>query len=51
VWRPAATRDDVPLTPAERTELARLRKQVTEQEKDIAFLKKASAYFAASQPK
>ena len=46
-----ATRDDVPLTPAERTELARLRKQVAEQEKDIAFLKKASAYFAASQPK
>jgi FAD/FMN-containing dehydrogenase len=47
----AAARDDVPLTPAERTELARLRKQVAEQEKDIAFLKKASAYFAASQPK
>jgi len=46
-----ATRDDVPLTPAERTELARLRKQVAEQGKDIAFLKKASAYFAASQPK
>jgi transposase len=44
-------RNDEPLTPAERTELARLRKQVTEQEKDIAFLKKASAYFAASQPK
>ena len=35
-----ATRDDVPLTPAERTELTRLRKQVAEQEKDIAFLKK-----------
>jgi transposase len=34
------------LTVAERTELARLRKQ-----EDIAFLKKASAYFAASQPK
>jgi hypothetical protein len=31
--------DHVPLTPAERTELARLRKQVAEQEKDIAFLK------------
>jgi transposase len=26
-------------------------KQVSEQEKDIAFLKKASAYFAASQPR
>ena len=36
----AATREDVPLTPAERIELARLRKQVAEQEKDIAFLKK-----------
>jgi hypothetical protein len=34
-----------------RTELARLRKQVAEQEKDIVFLKKASAYFAASQPR
>ena len=29
----------------------RLRKQVAEQEKDIAFLGKALAYFAASQPK
>ena len=47
----SAARNDVPLTPAERTELARLRKQVAEQEKDIAFLKKASAYFAASQPR
>jgi transposase len=47
----AAARDEVPLTSAERTELARLRKQVAEEEKDIAFLKKASAYFAASQPK
>ena len=34
----AAARNDEPLTPAERTELARLRKQVVEQEKDIAFL-------------
>jgi hypothetical protein len=33
------------------TELARLRRQVSEQEKDIAFLKKASAYFAANQQK
>lgn len=40
-----------PLTAAERTELTRLRKQVSEQEKDIAFLKKASAYFAANQQK
>jgi hypothetical protein len=39
------------VTAAERTELARLRKQVDEQEKDIAFLKEASAYLAASQPR
>ncbi|MDL9939045.1 transposase [Gordonia sp. ABSL1-1] len=37
-----------PLTAAERDELTRLRRQVAEQEKDIAFLKKASAYFAAN---
>lgn len=36
----AATSGDQPLTAAERTELARLRKQVSGQEKDIAFLKK-----------
>ena len=47
----AAARNEVPLTPAERAELSRLRKQVVEQEKDIAFLKKASAYFAANGPK
>src|ERR1700677_667908 len=46
----AATHND-PLPPAGPTKLARLRKQVAEQEKDIAFLKKASAYFAASQPR
>ena len=45
----AARRDgDEPLTAAERDELARLRRQVADQEKDIAFLKKASAYFAAN---
>ncbi|WP_241259771.1 transposase [Rhodococcus sp. KRD197] len=47
----AAASGDQPLTAAERTELARLRQQVSEQEKDIAFLKKASAYFAANQQK
>lgn len=47
----AATAGDQPLSAAERTELARLRKQLSEQEKDIAFLKKASAYFAAHQQK
>jgi hypothetical protein len=31
----AAARNDGPLTPTERTELAHLRKQVAEQEKDI----------------
>lgn len=45
----AAAVGDVPLSAAERTELTRLRRQVCEQEKDIAFLKKASAYFAANQ--
>jgi transposase-like protein len=47
----AAVAGEQPLTAAERTELVRLRKQVAEQEKDIAFLKKASAYFAANQQK
>jgi transposase len=40
-----------PLSGAERAELQRLRKQVSEQEKDLTFLKKASAYFAANQQK
>jgi transposase-like protein len=47
-----------PLNDSERAELARLRRRVVEQEKrisdqsqDVAFLKKASAYFAAMQPK
>jgi len=40
---------DVPLTTAERAELLRLRRQVAEQEKDLAFLGKAAAYFASSQ--
>lgn len=36
-----------PLSVEERAELVRLRAQVVEQSKDIAFLEKASAYFAA----
>ncbi|ORB82397.1 transposase [Mycobacterium kansasii] len=36
-----------PLSAEERAELVRLRAQVAEQAKDIAFLEKASAYFAA----
>ena len=49
---------DTPLTETERAELVRLRRKVTdqarqfeEQERDVAFLKEASAYFAAMQPK
>lgn len=45
----AEAHGDKPLDAAERAELLRLRKQVAEQDKDIAFLKKASAYFAAMQ--
>jgi transposase-like protein len=37
-----------PLSAEERAELIRLRAQVAEQAKDIAFLEKASAYFAAA---
>jgi transposase len=40
-----------PLSPAERAELVRLRRQVAEQEKDLAFLGKAAAYFASKPPK
>ena len=40
-----------PLSPEERAELARLRKQVVDLEKDVAFLGKVSAYFAANPPK
>ena len=42
---------DAPLSPAERAELLRLRRQVAEQEKELAFLGKAAAYFASSPPK
>ena len=40
-----------PLSVAERAELLRLRKQVSEQEKDLLFLGKAAAYFASNPPK
>jgi transposase-like protein len=40
-----------PLSSAERSELLRLRRQVAEQEKDLAFLGKAAAYFASGQQK
>jgi transposase len=42
---------DEPLSPAERSELLRLRRLVAEQEKDLAFLGKAAAYFASGPPK
>lgn len=48
---PAAGDDSAPLSAAERAELLRLRKLVAEQEKDLAFLGKAAAYFAANPPK
>ncbi|MEC3982876.1 hypothetical protein, partial [Amycolatopsis sp. H20-H5] len=40
---------DEPLSASERAELQALRRRVADQDKDIAFLKKASAYFAAMQ--
>jgi transposase-like protein len=40
-----------PLSADDHAELVRLRALVAEQSKDIAFLKKASAYFAAQQPR
>src|SRR5487761_2086270 len=40
-----------PLSSAERAELLRLRRQVAEQDKDLAFLGKAAAYFASNPPK
>jgi transposase-like protein len=43
--------DTEPLSGAERAELIRLRKQVEEQDKDLAFLGKAAAYFAANPAK
>ncbi len=55
---PAPDVPDTPVTESERAELVRLRRKVVdqarrfeEQERDVVFLKKASAYFAAMQPK
>lgn len=45
----AAAIGDEPLSASERAELQALRKRVVDQEKDITFLKKASAYCAAMQ--
>jgi len=39
------------LTPAERSELVRLRRENDEMQKDLAFLGKAAAYFASNPPK
>jgi transposase-like protein len=40
---------DGELTAGERAELVRLRAEVAERDRDITFLKKVSAYFAAQQ--
>ncbi|MFL6118689.1 transposase [Actinophytocola sp.] len=45
----AAATGDEPLSVSDRVELHALRKRVADQDRDIAFLKKASAYFAAMQ--
>jgi transposase len=42
---------DESLSSAERAELLRLRRQVAEQEKDLAFLGKVAVYFASKPPK
>ena len=42
---------DEPLSPKERAELIRLRRQVAEQEKDLEFLGKVAAHFASKPPK
>lgn len=47
----ATANGTAPLTGAERAELVRLRQRVADQKDDLAFLKKASAYFAALQSK
>jgi transposase len=46
----AGSSDD-PLSAGERTELLRLRRQVAEMDKGLAFLGKAAAYFASNPPK
>jgi transposase len=40
-----------PLSSAERSELLRLRREVAEKDKDLAFLGKAAACFASNPPK
>jgi transposase len=40
-----------PITAADKAELAALRKQVAELEKDLVLLGKAAAYFASNPPK
>lgn len=46
----ASASGEEPLTPAERKELIRLRRELAELSKDNAFLGKAAAYFAANPP-
>ena len=47
----ASGTENEPLTPQEKAELATLRKKVVELEKDLLFLGKAAAYFAANPPR
>ena len=49
--RPPDPDGAAPLSSEERAELIRLRAKVAEQAKDIAFLEKASAYFAGKHPR
>ncbi|MDA8385808.1 MAG: transposase [Actinomycetota bacterium] len=46
----ASASGDEPLTPAERQELIRLRRELAELRKDNEFLGKVAAYFAAKPP-
>ena len=46
----ASSSGEEPLTPAERKELLRLRRELAELRKDNEFLGKAAAYFAAKPP-
>lgn len=48
-YRQAHVSDDPPLGLSERAELQELRRRTREQEMELAFLKKAAAYFAREQ--
>ena len=48
-YREAHAGEEPPLELSERAELQELRRRVREQEMELAFLKKATAYFAREQ--